>query len=121
MPAVEVGVGEVILGGDGVLMERAVVRMVQRQSLQALELGDRAMADDLDLRLRGDGSEVPMEDAALVDSRCSMAVDAGVGIEPPRQLELCFRRQPLLALDQDHLVCVDGLSERLEAGVYRRY
>ena len=93
VPPVEPGVAQVVLGGDGGLVEGPVVRVPQAEVLEALVGGDGAVADDLDLRLVRDRLEIRVQDGALGVERLAVAV-RGLGgrVEALRQLVLRLGR-----------------------------
>ena len=92
VPAVEARVGEIVLGGNGVLVEFLVVGVHEGDVGKAFVLGDVAVADDLDFRLVGDGFEVWMQDAALGVESLAVAVAGGGGVKAVGQFVLGFWR-----------------------------
>ena len=90
VPAVEARVGEVVLGGNGVLVEFLVVGVHEGDVGKAFVLGDVAVADDLDFRLVGDGFEVWVQDAAFGVESLAVAVAGGGGVKAVSQFVLGF-------------------------------
>lgn len=62
MPSVEPRVLAIILVADDVLMERAMVWMLQRDVLETFKFGHRSVPNDLDLLLVWDGLKIWMQD-----------------------------------------------------------
>ena len=74
VPAVEARVGEVVLGGNGVLVEFLVVGVHEGDVGEAFVLGYVAVADDLHFGLVGDGFKVWVQDAAFGVKGLAVAV-----------------------------------------------
>lgn len=114
VPAVEAGVVEVEVGGDGGFVEGAVVRVLEGEVLEAFVGGDVAVADNLDFGLGWDGFEVGMEDGALGVDGLAVAVGCGGWVEPAGEGCLSLGGEALLFLDADDVVAVQSVSEALE-------
>lgn len=81
VPAVEACVGEVVLGGNGVLVEFLVVGVHEGDVGETFILGDVTVADDLNFGLVGDGFEVWVQDAALGVESLAVAIAGGGGVK----------------------------------------
>ncbi len=114
MPAVEARVCEVVLFGDGVLVELLVVRVHEGDVGEAFVLGDESVADDLDFGLVGDGLEVWVEDAAFGVEGLAVAVADGGGIEAVREVVLGFGGAGGLVLEDDDVLFVEGVADEGE-------
>ena len=90
VPAVEARVGEVVLWGNGVLVEFLVVGVYEGDVGEAFILGDVAVANDLDFRLVGNGFEVWVQDAAFGVECLAMAVAGGRGVKAMGKFVLGF-------------------------------
>lgn len=109
VPAVKVGKVGVLFGGYGVLVEGLVVGVLELDVLEALKGLDMAVANDLDLWLVGNGLQVGVQDAALVNG-FSMTVNVCFGIKSPRQTVLCLWCELLLVADDYNLVLVKSVT-----------
>ena len=114
MPAVEAGVGEVVLSGNGVLVELLVVRVDEGEVGEAFVFGDEAVADDLDFGLVGDGLEVWVQDAAFGVEGLAVAVADGGGIEAVREVVLGFGGAGGLVFEDDDVLFVEGVADEGE-------
>lgn len=78
--------------------------MLQRDVLEALEFGYRAIADDLYLWLVWDGLQIWVENGSFCIDSLAMAVRLSLGVETLSEFELCSWREILLVLEDDDLV-----------------
>jgi|SRR5579859_5817248 len=75
---------------------------------------DEAVADDLNLRLVGDGFEIRVQDRALCVESLSVAVAGSRGIEEVVEMELLGGCQSGLVLDEDDLMVVKCVADDIE-------
>lgn len=118
MPSVETGEEGVFVLRDGGGVEGPVVRVAKLDVGQAFVGRDEAVADDLDLRLVGDGLEVRVEDGAFGVEGLAVAVGGGGGwVEALGDGVLGFGGDVPLVPDEDHLVPEEGVTDHFEIGI----
>jgi len=115
MPPVEPGIIQVILIGDGCLVESTVVRMAQLNIFQAFVGGNETIPDDLDLGLVRDGLQIRVENRTLGIKGLAMAVRAlGLWVEALRNFILGLGRNVALVPQDEHLMCEQGITENIK-------
>ena len=111
VPAVEVRVREVVLVGDGVLVELLVVGVDELDVGEAFVLGHEAVADDLHFGLVRDGLEIRVQDAAFGVEGLAVAVADGGWVEAMGQVELGFGGAGGLVLEDDYVGFVECVAD----------
>lgn len=117
VPAVEAGVGEVEVGGDGGCVEGAVVWVAEGDVGEAFVGGDEAVSDYLHLGLVGDGFEIGVENGALGVEGLAVAVGGGGGVKAVGEFELGFGGNVGLVLEDDDLVGEEGVADYVKVGI----
>ncbi len=118
MPAVKASKVIVIFLWDGIAVEGAVVGVFDLDILEALVGIDKAVSNDLDLRLVRDGFEVWMEDAAFGVEGLAVAVLRGGGVEALGEFVLRFRGEMVLVLNHYNEVFIQGIAYYCEDVVW---
>ena len=85
--------------------------MLERDVPQALELRYLAVADDLHLRLVGNGLQVRVQDGLLGVEGLAMTVGGGGGVEEAGKFVLGLWREGLLAFEDDDLVLIERAAD----------
>lgn len=106
---------------DDILMKGPVLRVLELDVVQTFKGFDKAVANDLDLRLAWDGLEITMQDAPGVQLARAMTISSRRGIEASRELVLGLWRQTLLIPYDDYLVVIQRVSELVKIRVWTAY
>ena len=106
MPAIEARMSQIVFFGDWVLVESLVVRVLELDVCKSLVLRNKAIADDLDLRLVRDSLEVGVQDTVFGVERLAMTVAARCWVKSLRQLILSLGCATGLIFEND-----DGVLE----------
>ena len=117
VPAVEAGVVKILLVGDDRGVESTVVGVAKLDVLEALILGDEAVANDLDLRLVRDGLQVGVQNGLLGIECLAVAVRVAGRIKALGELELLLRRDVTLVGEDEDLVLEQGVADGVKVGV----
>lgn len=106
VPAEEPGDMVLLLRGHGELVERFVVRVFERDVLEAFVFRDGPVADDLDLGLVRDGAQVRVQDRTLRRDCLAVAVGFCAWVEAFGEFVLGPWGGGALVLDHQYVVMV---------------
>lgn len=106
MPAIEARMSQIVFFRDRVLVKRLMVRVLELNVFESLILRNKAVADDLDLRLMRDRLEVRVQDTFFGVERLAVTVAACCRVKSLRQLILSLGRAISLIFENDDGVLV---------------
>jgi hypothetical protein len=93
------------------------MRVLQHDVLEPFVLRHAAIADNLDLRLVGDGLEIGVEDGALGIKRLAVSIRGGGGVETLCELKLSLGADVGLVLEDKNLVLEQSITNDVEVGI----
>lgn len=97
-------------------MEGLVVRMLERDVLQAFEFSNVTVTNDLDLRLVRDGLEIRVQNGAFGVEGLAVAIAGRRWVKEAGDFVLGFWCEGLLVLEEDDLVLVESFLDYFGIG-----